>query len=372
MRSIILLCIVGLVYGPVFSQSAPEAVLIRGELSNAAGIKHIYLDRVQGAAQPIDTVSLDANGSFEFRLYTTTADVYRIRISEPNSMMVILQPGDTLDLKANALFIRQGATMDGSLETMKVYSVGPIVTYFEQRLDSLTKVYQDLRTAGKEHSEGKEVQDTYTRVRDSLWTFLRVNISNDPGSLAWLFFLEKLDIEQDLEYYNMVTDALSARFPDNFYVKNLVRKMEAERRLGIGGLAPDIRLPSPEGDTLALSALRGKVVLIDFWAGWCSPCRKENPNLRRIYRKYKPYGFEIFGVSLDKTRESWLGAVASDSISWPQVSDLKYWQSEAASTYQVTSIPHTVLLDREGRIIARKLRGEALEQKLEEIFRKED
>ncbi|MBE0641471.1 MAG: TlpA family protein disulfide reductase [Bacteroidales bacterium] len=170
----------------------------------------------------------------------------------------------------------------------------------------------------------------------------------------------------------MVTDALNARFPDNFYVKNLVRKMEAERKLGIGSIAPEISLPDPEGDTVSLSSLRGKVVLIDFWAAWCSPCRKENPNLRRIYRKFNSMGFEIFGVSLDKARENWLGAIASDSLSWPQVSDLNYWQSEAAATYQVTSIPHTVLIDREGRIIARKLRGEALEQKLEELFRSED
>ncbi|HRZ76958.1 MAG TPA: TlpA disulfide reductase family protein [Bacteroidales bacterium] len=339
-----------------------------GQLSNAEGVRFLYLDRVRGNAEPIDTVSLDTEGRFAFEVMASTIDVYRIRISDPNALMVILEPGDTLTIESNALFIRQGATLNGSLETLKVYSLGPYVSHFEMAMDSLTKIYQLATARSAEPSDLQLLQDKYASFRDSLRTLLKINIERDPASLAWLFFVEKLDIDQDLPTYQVLAEALNQRYPENFYVKNLVNKVQAEMRLGVGSIAPEIRLPSPAGDTLALSDLKGNVVLIDFWAGWCGPCRKENPNMRRIYKRFRKHGFEIFGVSLDRARESWTGAIAADSLSWAQVSDLKYWQSEAAKTYQVSSIPHTVLIGKDGRIIARKLRGEALEAKLEELM----
>ena len=115
--------------------------------------------------------------------------------------------------------------------------------------------------------------------------------------------------------------------------------------------------------------MKGKVVLIDFWASWCGPCRRENPNVVRLYEKYKETGFEIFSVSLDKDKSSWIKAINDDRLMWDNhVSDLKYWNSEAAKLYGISSIPSTILLDREGKIIANNLRGRELENKLREIF----
>ncbi len=136
----------------------------------------------------------------------------------------------------------------------------------------------------------------------------------------------------------------------------------------IGAPAPDFTLPAPDGTPLRLSDLRGKFVLVDFWASWCGPCRRENPNVVRLYERFHDKGFEILGVSLDKRREPWLQAIEKDRLTWKHVSDLKGWENEAARLYGVRSIPHTVLLDPEGRILARNLRGPALEAKLEEIF----
>ena len=136
----------------------------------------------------------------------------------------------------------------------------------------------------------------------------------------------------------------------------------------IGAEAPGFSGESPEGETITLESLRGKVVLIDFWASWCGPCRRENPNVVRVYDEYKDKGFEILGVSLDNKRDRWVKAIADDKLTWPQISDLQGWRSAVARQYGVSSIPQTVLLDAEGRILARNLRGAALEQKLAEVF----
>ncbi|MEL6357692.1 MAG: TlpA disulfide reductase family protein, partial [Bacteroidota bacterium] len=135
-----------------------------------------------------------------------------------------------------------------------------------------------------------------------------------------------------------------------------------------GAEAPDLVGNNPSGEQHALSDLRGKVVLIDFWASWCGPCRRENPNVKRIYNKYAAQGFEILGVSLDRSKDRWEKAIADDGLSWLHISDLKHWKSEHARLYGVRSIPETVLLDQEGRIIARGLRGAQLEQRLAKIF----
>ena len=135
-----------------------------------------------------------------------------------------------------------------------------------------------------------------------------------------------------------------------------------------GAQAPDFSGPTPSGETIALSDLKGKVVLLDFWASWCGPCRRENPNVVKMYEKYAAKGFEILGVSLDRDKARWEKAIADDGLNWLHVSDLKHWRSEYASLYGVRSIPDTILLDAEGKIIARNLRGKALEKRLEQLF----
>lgn len=136
----------------------------------------------------------------------------------------------------------------------------------------------------------------------------------------------------------------------------------------VGMEAPDFTMNTPDGQSLALSHFKGKILLVDFWASWCGPCRRENPHVVEAYNKYHGKGFEVLGVSLDRTREPWLAAIEKDGLIWHHVSDLKGWQNEAAQLYGVSSIPHTVLLDREGKIIARNLRGQMLDDKLKEIF----
>ncbi len=132
---------------------------------------------------------------------------------------------------------------------------------------------------------------------------------------------------------------------------------------------PEIALPSPEGDTIRLSSMKGTVVLLDFWASWCAPCRIENPNLVKAYETYHRKGFQIYQVSLDKTKEAWIKGIEDDKLEkWIHVSDVRYWNSVVVPLYKIESIPTNYLLDKEGRIIATNLRGDALQKKLAELF----
>lgn len=170
------------------------------------------------------------------------------------------------------------------------------------------------------------------------------------------------------ELFYTLTPIFTKAFPEHMLAEGLGQMYNAQMQTRVGSLAPDIEGETPDGSILKLSSLRGKYVLIDFWASWCGPCRMENPNVVRMYAEYKDKGFEIFGVSLDDDHKAWVDAIKADELTWQHVSDLGGWESKFAGLYGVNAIPMTFLLDREGRIIAKGLRGSSLEEKLAELL----
>ena len=159
----------------------------------------------------------------------------------------------------------------------------------------------------------------------------------------------------------MAYEKLKKDFPNSSYTASLGKTIDELGPTTNGVIAPEIILKTPQGDSLALSSLKGKVVLIDFWASWCGPCRRENPHVKAIYEKYKDKGFEIYGVSLDSKEANWKAAIQKDGLTWKHVSDLKGWKSSAAQLYKVRSIPATFLLDRQGRVVKSGFRSNQLE-----------
>jgi thiol-disulfide isomerase/thioredoxin len=213
-----------------------------------------------------------------------------------------------------------------------------------------------------------EYQNEYNRSSERNNELVKANIIANKNDLATLMFIDVFPADQNAELHETVVTALYAHYPENLIVKSKHDALQAPSTK-IGSMAPDLAFSSPDGKILKLSDLKGKVVLLDFWASWCRPCRMENPNVVANSKKYHDQGFEVYSVSLDKDKNSWIKAIADDHLTWPNhVSDLKFWSSEAAAVYGVRSIPETYLIDRSGRIVAKNLRGEALAPALEKLL----
>jgi thiol-disulfide isomerase/thioredoxin len=190
---------------------------------------------------------------------------------------------------------------------------------------------------------------------------------HQPTLVAVTFGMMGRNNEVFLKYSKAYLDKYTGDYPmlDKF-MKEQAAKLKGAA--GVGEVATNITGATPEGKSMSLTDLRGKYVLIDFWASWCGPCRRENPNVVRLYEKYKDKGFDILGVSLDTNKDKWVAAIKKDKLSWHHISDLKGWSSELSKPYGVRGIPYTVLIDKEGNIIGKRLRGAALEAKLQELF----
>lgn len=212
-------------------------------------------------------------------------------------------------------------------------------------------------------------QKSYNEMDAYLTSRMKDEIKTHKQDIAVLMFLDIFPREQNAALHGEVITALHEKYPDHLIVKDRWNYMNSPAsKVAIGAIAPDLEYPDPDGKMRKLSDLRGKVVLLDFWASWCGPCRRENPNVTKIYAQYHDKGFEVFSVSLDSDASSWKRAIEADKLVWPNhVSDLKKWQSQAAATYGVRSIPSTFLLDKEGRIVQRDLRGADLERAVKQL-----
>lgn len=358
-----------LLSGAAFSQQNFN-LFIKADFQNVQDTFDLSLMQLkQQGTEEISTATVIPGKTFTLNTRIEEGGFYQLVKDANNYMILVTEPGENINITVDMEdFTRPIIT--GSEGSELFYNFLPKFISVKEQMDSLERVYAQMQQSGAAVAPEtqKKLVESYQSLQNHQKKIIKNLIVKNPGNLTGLMFVDQLSEKQDFQALKTYAYTLKDKYPQNVFVKEFYNKIAAEAKTAVGETAPEIDLPSPEGENIKLSSLQGEVVLIDFWASWCGPCRKENPNMVRIYNRFRDQGFEIYGVSLDRNRENWLKAIEKDSLTWVHVSDLKYWKSKAAKAYNVGSIPYTVLLDKDGKIIAKGLRGEELEAKLEEIF----
>ena len=311
-----------------------------------------------------------ADGKINFMGSVESPDLFFVTVDGYRSNLPFILENDSYEMTLNA----------DSLHTSKVVG-GEENKYFTEYQDFVINLGKENQKYGRIFSEARAKKDTTTmnNMRKKYDSLMNVNkeydlkfIEDHKAHIASALILEQLTLskrveeEKASELYEMFTDEVKNSRPGKA-IENLLQ-------YAVGKTAPDFSAPDKDGNMVSLYDIKGKVTIIDFWAAWCRPCRMENPNVVKVYNKYHDKGLEIIGVSLDGTprqqnaKEEWLKAIEDDSLTWYQVSNLKYFEGPVAKQYNITSIPATYILDADGKIVAKNLRGPQLEAKIAELL----
>jgi len=320
-----------------------------------------------GTIKTVDSLQA-ANGVFSFRRELAHPEMYRLKIGS---------------MRPIELFIENGKMkVEGHIDSLDEVRVSGSASHelfmqfrngFRAFDDKMSELYPQYLMA---ENEGDTVRkDSLEALFESFYqeqqAYMLNFIKENNQSVVSAYLAYRMLYNSELPELTEIFEAYSAEVQSSMYGVLLAQRMETLAQVAIGQPAPLFEQNDPNGNPIALESFRGQYLLIDFWASWCGPCRHENPNVVALYNDFHNKGFEILGVSLDKDREPWLEAIEIDGLTWPQVGDLGGWENAAAQLYGVRAIPHTVLLNREGEIVAKNLRGEELRTKLEEIFAEE-
>lgn len=346
-----------------------------------AGGSTLYFDQfVANRPVHLDSTVLDAEGKGVIQLPAMPLDFYSLTLGGEQILVLLLDSTEHVTITAHADSLQDPRSIEESRHTTLMHA------YFKDAM-AFDLENEELVTRLRNDRSDSTAMARYASLNQSFVAESKRFVQQHMSSPAVLAALNRLNIQQELPLFQQVRDSLRTTIPhSNYFItfrdqvdrmaqQALAAKQQEEQQamldnlIPVGSVAPDFSQATPDGQQLSLSSLRGKVVLIDFWASWCRPCRMENPNVVRVYNRYKDKGFEILGVSLDKTKDAWTGAIQQDGLAWKHVSDLAFWNNAVAQQYGVSSIPYTVLLDREGKVLAKNLRGPALEAKLAEVLK---
>jgi peroxiredoxin len=339
-------------------------VRIKTDFEIAGGTVLQVFQFFETGLKPVDTLELFGKHEIGFMVNVTEPTFYRIQLKDDLPLNLIISPTDK---KVNVTVAGTKVAVAGSEESETVNTIDGILKSMQEQAMQMNQQANDAQASGDFETISR-LTGEYNQMQVKAESDIKMAVRNANPSFASLYGLNFLSPERHLDFFDSIVSSTHAVMPGQFYAEQMKLQMDEMIATAVGRQAPDFTLPTPDGDMLSLSSLRGKYVLIDFWAAWCKPCRYENPNVVRMYAKFKSDKFEILGVSLDRTREAWLKAIEDDGLKWLHVSDLKYFSSEAAALYKVNAIPATFLVDPDGKIIAKNLRGPALENKLIELF----
>ncbi|HNW56707.1 MAG TPA: TlpA disulfide reductase family protein [Bacteroidales bacterium] len=364
---------------------------ISGQLVSPVNGEYVYLDELNSNnLKAVDSIKVQDDGKFSFKIGVKTPAFYLLKVNQYSFLTMLVAPGEEIIVKAHNDSLNTPRTISGSKGTEKMADYNKTLRNTIYKLSELNHTYTQNIDSPELPNVVESLDSMAQSYLNEINLYTKKYIDENLSSLISLIALYQqvapnvyvLNPTADIRYFVKVDSSLSKLYPDyepvrslHTQVQELVASVEAKASVAPSSIegteAPEIALPTPEGDTIRLSSTRGSIVLLDFWASWCSPCRQENPNLVNAYNQYHKKGFQIYQVSLDKTKEAWVKGIQDDQLGkWIHVSDVQYWNSVVVPVYKIESIPANLLLDREGRIIASNLRGAQLQAKLAELFNK--
>lgn len=351
-----------------FAQMAPKAFTVTGNVKNGAkGEKITLLQSLSnGGAKKLDSTQIAADGSFSIKgIEKDGGSFYQLNIADRDRATLLVEGGENLKVNVEA----PGKVLVSGSKNMEYYAkVDDLMRNFAAKVTTWNEEFAKAEEK-KDTKKVQEIQAAYAKADQERLSAIKTWLPEMGTSLVALFTANNfLNPDQDLPIIKKLAADFEKVKPTPTLAQGFIGQVKRMAGVSVGEVAPDFTLNDPDGKPIKLSSLRGSIVLLDFWASWCGPCRQENPNVVKMYAKYKDKGFSIYGVSLDREEGAWKAAIKKDNLTWHHGSDLKYWNSAVAQTYGVTAIPATYLLDKEGKIIAKNLRGQALEAKLAELL----
>lgn len=367
MKKMMLGVALGLFLFAACNSSGGDSYTLKGDISNLKDSVLFLAQQGNGMMPQMDTIHV-INGKFTFKGKTAKPVFAQIITADQRSgFPLFLEPG-TIHISGNADSISVGKiSVTGTPDNDDLHQLMGLQQPFIHAMMGLQSAFMQAKMSNDSNAIAR-IQSSADSIQNAATVKIQGFIKDHSKSLVSAFALQNMMEDLDDSTLNQLYSGLDTAVQHSVFGEPIGTKLASEKKTAVGQMAPDFTMNDTTGNPVSLSSFRGKYVLVDFWASWCGPCRAENPNVVKAYNEYKGKNFTILGVSLDKSKDAWEKAIKDDHLNWNQVSDLQYWDNAVAKLYGIQAIPANFLIGPDGKIVAKNLRGDALENELARLL----